>query len=81
MSDHGGTPLDMITVDYPDGNRIVHRLRLGRDLSDRERAIIDQHTAGLDRGDIERMLLILVEQTHDEAAYRRVCERRGVLAL
>ena len=80
MSDHGGTPLDMITVDYPDGNRIVHRYR-ARDLSDRERAIIDEHTAGLDRSDIERMLLILVEQTHDEAAYRRVCERRGVLAL
>jgi len=30
VSDHGGTPLDMITIDYPDGNRIVHRLRIGR---------------------------------------------------
>lgn len=76
---------NLITIDYPDGNRIATRFTpwADLDLTDEQRAAVVAAFDALDlsRHDRELMLLILVEEIHEEAIYRKVAERRGVLAL
>ena len=67
---------DVLTVTYPDGNVIALRID---PISDTDRAIVAAHfPADIDP---RALLLAAVESIHDNAAYRRVCEQRGVLAL
>lgn len=73
----------LITVAYPDGNVIAVRVR---DLTDEDRAVLAAVTAsvfpeGLTQVQAAALLLFAVELHRDEAAYRRVCEQRGLLPL
>lgn len=67
---------DLLTVDYPDGNRIALRID---PISAADRAVVAAHFPP--DVDPRHLLLLAAEALHDEAAYRRVCERRGLLPL
>lgn len=77
-----------ISVEDRHGNRQVIFLPSPADAPQQVRAITDQlvddlvATLDLHPDDAASLAItLLVQQEHDEAAYRRVCERRGVLAL
>lgn len=70
----------MITIDYPDHSRIAIRVP---ELNDEQKAIVSRivRAHGITEDEYALMAVVLAEQIHEEAVYRRVAERRGVLAL
>lgn len=70
----------MVTVDYPDGSRIVVRFE-EPPVNPRAKQIADKFLDSLTEHEREMLVLILAEDIHDNAVYERVCERKGLLAL
>lgn len=70
----------MVTVDYPDGNRIVVRVE-EPPVNPRGKQIADEFLDSLTEHEREVLVLILAEDIHEQAVYERVCERKGLLPL
>lgn len=70
----------MVTVDYPDGNRIAVRVPPPT-TNPTAKALVDAFLADLTPAEQELLILILVEDIHEDAIYRKVCERKGLLPL
>lgn len=75
-------PLRLLTIDYPDGNRIALRLP---EITAADRAAVREafarHFGDIDQRDKEWLLLEVAERIHEDRIYEKVAERRGVLAL
>jgi hypothetical protein len=71
----------LLTVSHPDGSVAAHRIA---ELTDADRAIVGPITeafmAAHDLTPVE-LLIGLSDHVTDQAAYERVCARKGLLAL
>jgi hypothetical protein len=71
----------LLTITHPDGSVVAHRIA---ELSDADRAIVapiaEAFMAAHDITPVE-LLSGLSDHVTDQAAYERVCARKGLLAL
>jgi len=74
----------LVELEYPDGRRLVQHVTVPLQITDAQRAHLEEATdaflaeTGLS---YPKLMVLLMEDIADNAAYHRVCERRGLLPL
>lgn len=71
----------MVTIDYPDGNRIAVRVSDPGPVTPAAKHLVDEFLASLTDHERDMLVVILAEDIHEDAVYRKVCERKGLLPL
>jgi len=74
----------LVELEYPDGRRLVQHVTLPLQITDAQRAHLEEATTTLLEAtglSYPKLMVLLMEDIADTEAYHRVCERRGLLAL
>ena len=74
----------LVELQYPDGRRLVQHLTVPLQITAAQRAHLEEATTTLlDKTGLTypKLMVLLMEDIADNAAYHRVCERRGLLPL